>query len=98
MTDPIPYRSPMTHDEAHGGALRNGYLTGAERREARRRARCAKSWDLTARQLCDLELLLNGAFSPLDGFMSAAQYRQRPSGHAPAMRRALADPCSSRRL
>ena len=33
-----------------------------------------RSWDLTARQLCDLELLLNGAFAPLAGFMSAAQY------------------------
>ena len=27
------------------------------------------SWDLTARQICDLELLLTGAFSPLAGFM-----------------------------
>lgn len=32
------------------------------------------SWDLTARQLCDLELLLNGAFSPLRGYMSRADY------------------------
>ncbi|MRX27139.1 bifunctional sulfate adenylyltransferase/adenylylsulfate kinase [Kangiella sp. HZ709] len=31
-------------------------------------------WDLTARQVCDLELLLNGAFSPLQGFMSEADY------------------------
>ncbi|MHC4138210.1 MAG: bifunctional sulfate adenylyltransferase/adenylylsulfate kinase, partial [Planctomycetota bacterium] len=28
------------------------------------------SWDLTPRQLCDLELLLNGAFSPLRGFLT----------------------------
>ena len=27
------------------------------------------SWDLTPRQVCDLELLLNGAFSPLESFM-----------------------------
>ena len=31
-------------------------------------------WDLTARQICDIELLLNGAFSPLTGFMSQADY------------------------
>ena len=37
----------------------------------------AKTWrslDLTARQLCDLELLLNGGFSPLQGFMNRVEY------------------------
>jgi sulfate adenylyltransferase len=33
------------------------------------------SWDLTGRQLCDLELLLNGGFSPLRGFMTKADYQ-----------------------
>jgi len=32
------------------------------------------SWDLTRRQTCDLELLMNGGFSPLRGFMSQADY------------------------
>lgn len=32
------------------------------------------TWDLTQRQLCDLELLLNGAFSPLTGFMPSSEY------------------------
>ena len=32
------------------------------------------SWDLTARQACDLELLMNGGFSPLKGFNSQADY------------------------
>ncbi|WP_295071644.1 bifunctional sulfate adenylyltransferase/adenylylsulfate kinase [Tabrizicola sp.] len=32
------------------------------------------SWDLTPRQICDLELLMNGGFSPLKGFMSEADY------------------------
>ena len=58
----------------HGGELKNRYLGGAELDEARRRARDARSWDLTPRQLCDLELLLNGAFSPLEGFMGATEY------------------------
>lgn len=32
------------------------------------------SWSLTPRQLCDVELLLNGGFAPLDGFLSQADY------------------------
>ncbi|MEM8569373.1 MAG: bifunctional sulfate adenylyltransferase/adenylylsulfate kinase [Pseudomonadota bacterium] len=32
------------------------------------------SWDLTARQICDLELLMNGGFHPLKGFMGEADY------------------------
>ena len=33
------------------------------------------SWDLSYQQLWDLELLLNGAFSPLRGYLTQAQYR-----------------------
>jgi sulfate adenylyltransferase len=32
------------------------------------------SWDLTARQICDLELLMNGGFYPLTGFLNQADY------------------------
>ncbi len=32
------------------------------------------SHDLTARQICDLELLMNGGFNPLKGFLSEADY------------------------
>ncbi|MDC3389354.1 adenylyltransferase, partial [bacterium] len=32
------------------------------------------SWDLTPRQICDLELLMNGGFTPLKGFLSEADY------------------------
>ncbi len=34
------------------------------------------SWDLTARQLCDLELLLNGGFAPLEGFLNRDDYER----------------------
>ncbi len=34
----------------------------------------APSWNLTERQLCDLELLLNGGFWPLTGFMNQLDY------------------------
>lgn len=32
------------------------------------------SWDLTQRQVCDLELLMNGGFNPLKGFLGQADY------------------------
>ena len=32
------------------------------------------SWDLSPRQICDLELLMNGGFSPLKGFLSEEDY------------------------
>lgn len=32
------------------------------------------SWDLTQRQLCDLEMLLSGAFAPLKGFLNQPDY------------------------
>lgn len=58
----------------HGGALVE-LLVGAERREELRAlSRDWPSWDLTDRQLCDLELLLNGAFSPLRSFLGRADY------------------------
>jgi sulfate adenylyltransferase len=32
------------------------------------------SWDLTPRQICDLELLMNGGFNPLKGFLTEEDY------------------------
>ncbi|MBC9245433.1 bifunctional sulfate adenylyltransferase/adenylylsulfate kinase [Paracoccus sp. 11-3] len=32
------------------------------------------SWDLSPRQVCDLELLMNGGFRPLKGFLTEADY------------------------
>ncbi|MBF9059943.1 bifunctional sulfate adenylyltransferase/adenylylsulfate kinase [Rhodobacterales bacterium HKCCSP123] len=32
------------------------------------------SWDLTQRQVCDLELLMNGGFAPLKGFLGQDDY------------------------
>ena len=34
-----------------------------------------KSWQLTERQICDVELLLNGAFAPLTGFLGEEDYQ-----------------------
>jgi sulfate adenylyltransferase len=62
--------------EPHGGELKDLYLEPEAAEEAKRAARGQKSWDLTERQLCDLELLLNGAFSPLEGFLGRADYER----------------------
>ena len=50
-------------------------LVDAERaEELRARSRDWRSWDLSPRQLCDLELLMSGGFSPLDGFLGRSDY------------------------
>lgn len=33
-----------------------------------------ESWDMVPRQICDLELLMNGGFNPLKGFLGQADY------------------------
>ncbi|MEO8803078.1 MAG: bifunctional sulfate adenylyltransferase/adenylylsulfate kinase [Rudaea sp.] len=59
----------------HGGRLVNLQIVPAADRVAlKRQTAQMPAWDLTARQLCDLELLMNGAFSPLEGFMTRADY------------------------
>jgi sulfate adenylyltransferase len=61
--------------EPHGGELKNLYVPASQAAEEKGRSRDLPSWDLTMRQLCDIELLLNGAFSPLDGFQSEQDYQ-----------------------
>jgi sulfate adenylyltransferase len=60
--------------EPHGGELKELYLPEHLADEVKRHAGEYPSWDLTQRQLCDLDLLLNGAFSPLEGFLGEADY------------------------
>ena len=59
---------------AHGGELIDLYANAERRAELKAHAKDFPSWDLTPRQICDLELLLSGAFSPLSGFMTEAEY------------------------
>ena len=59
----------------HGGHLVNLIpIQAAERVALKREGAQLPAWDLSPRQLCDLEMLLSGAFSPLDGFMTRADY------------------------
>ena len=64
----------------HGGELKNLYLEPEAAGAEKQAARDYPSWDLTERQLCDIELLLNGAFSPLEGFLGKADYDAVVSG------------------
>ncbi|MDR9454607.1 MAG: bifunctional sulfate adenylyltransferase/adenylylsulfate kinase [Spiribacter sp.] len=67
MTDLIP---------PHGGVLKDLRLTTEQAEAAKTAAVDYPSWDLTERQLCDLELLANGGFSPLAGFLGQADYER----------------------
>jgi sulfate adenylyltransferase len=58
----------------HGGELVNLIAAPERVAELQTVSKSWPSWDLSARQLCDLELLLTGGFSPLRGFMTRADY------------------------
>ncbi len=58
----------------HGGMLVELLAGSARAEEITAESRDWVSHDVTPRQLCDLELLLNGAFSPLTGFMTSRDH------------------------
>ena len=58
----------------HGGELVDLVAQPETANQLKAHSREWPSWDLSARQLCDLELLLSGGFSPLRGFMNRADY------------------------
>src|SRR5882762_2283599 len=58
----------------YGGALVDLLVDEQRQSELKKQSRDWPSWDLTQRQLCDLELLMTGALSPLKTFMSRPDY------------------------
>jgi sulfate adenylyltransferase len=59
---------------AHGGELINLIVEPNRAVELKAHSKEWPSWDLTPRQVCDVELLLSGGFSPLRGFLNRADY------------------------
>jgi len=58
----------------HGGELVHLSAEPGRAAELKGHSKEWPSWDLMPRQVCDVELLLNGGFSPLRGFMNRADY------------------------
>jgi sulfate adenylyltransferase len=61
--------------EPHGGRLNAREVHGDAAQAIEDRARSLPQRALNSRELSDLELLANGGFSPLGGFMTQAAYR-----------------------
>ncbi|KAJ2881096.1 Sulfate adenylyltransferase, partial [Coemansia aciculifera] len=59
----------------HGGVLKDLYIRDeALQGSLQAEAETLPHVVLTSRQLCDLELILNGGFSPLEGFLTQEEY------------------------
>jgi sulfate adenylyltransferase len=64
----------MSLIEAHGGRLIDREARGAERESLLQASKKMSSLTLNRRTISDLELIANGALSPLEGFMGEADY------------------------
>ncbi|MCR4347328.1 MAG: bifunctional sulfate adenylyltransferase/adenylylsulfate kinase [Sulfuricaulis sp.] len=60
--------------KSYGGTLQNLLVDEARATQLKKDSQGFPAITLSQRQLCDLELLMNGAFSPLRGFMARETY------------------------
>ncbi len=58
----------------HGGKINEKRLSDEEAQELKLKSADYPSWDMNERQLCDIEMILNGGFSPLNGFLEKSDY------------------------
>ncbi|MFG0330056.1 MAG: sulfate adenylyltransferase [Phycisphaerales bacterium] len=58
----------------HGGKLVNRLVSDDKAAKLKKEAEGLKRIDLTPKQSCDLELIANGGYSPLEGFMGKADF------------------------
>ena len=65
---------PSSLIKPHGGSLVNLFVSEQKADQLKFGQRDWPAWDLTDRQLCDLELLMSGGFSPLKGFITRQDY------------------------
>lgn len=61
--------------EPHGGKLVNRTLQDKEKEGLKEKLRGSKQIHLNKRELSDLEMIADGAFSPLEGFMVKEEYQ-----------------------
>ncbi|MCP4996065.1 MAG: adenylyltransferase, partial [Gammaproteobacteria bacterium] len=70
----VPSENLKGHISPHGGELKQLLVPGSRVEALKTESEQYPSLTLNPRQLCDLELLMNGGFSPLEGFMDQASY------------------------
>ena len=60
--------------EPHGGTLCDLLIIGEQLDQLRKESVLMKSITLNDRQMCDIEMLIDGSFSPLTGFLTETDY------------------------
>lgn len=63
--DMFRHRIQTNHNPTYPSKTKRAQGAAAEAAKAR----CTETLQLSDRQLCDVELIINGGFSPLEGFM-----------------------------
>ena len=56
------------------GPIPELFVSADSAAKLKREAADLPSWDLTARQVCDLDMLMSGGFNPLKGFLGQRDY------------------------